>query len=164
MSEFKTIPHYPKYKINSLGQVVSHKGHTMSWIDNGNGYKLVKLYNDVKPQGRMCLVHRLVLSTFSPIKDSALDVNHIDGNKANNALSNLEWVTKSENTRHAHVTGLFSNRNKLTIEDVLQIKDKIASTEFETYTKISKDYGVQPSIISKIAHGQLYGYVKRCND
>ena len=164
MSEFKIIPHYPNYKVNQLGQVVSNKGHTMSWVDNGKGYKSVKLYNGSKPGGRICLVHRLVLSTFSPTEDHVLDVNHKDGDKSNNCLSNLEWVTKSQNTQHAHRTGLFSSRNKLTSDDVLEIKEKIASVEFETYTKISKDYNVQPSIISKIAHGQLYGYIKRCND
>ena len=155
---FKTIPHYPNYKINPDGQVVSHKGHTMTWIDNGKGYQSVKLYNEHTPKGRMCLVHRLVLSTFTPI-GGALDVNHKDGNKKNNSLGNLEWVSKSENTRHAHMTGLFSSRNKLTIEHVREIKEQVAEEQRDTYTKIAEKYGVQPSIISKIALGHLYGYV-----
>lgn len=160
---FKQIPAYPKYEISKAGVVVSSKGHTLKWQDNGNGYKMIKLYNEKHPNGRLCLIHRLVLSTYNPILEN-LDVNHKDGNKENNHLNNLEWVSKSQNTQHAHENGLFSSRDKLTKEQVLEIKTRIEKENHETYTQISKDFGVRPSIISKIARGQLYVYIKRCND
>lgn len=156
---FKTIVAYPNYEVSTLGRVRNtKKGNILKWVDNGKGYKTVKLYNKNRPQGRLCLVHRLVMSTFKRI-DADMDVNHIDGNKANNILSNLEWVTKSENTRHAHLNGLFNSRNKLTIDNVLEIKKLVQEENRKTYTAIAKKYGVRDSIISKIANGDLYGYV-----
>lgn len=152
---FKTIPAYPNYEVNDQGQIRNKTtGHNMKWIDNGKGYKSVKLYNQDRPHGRLCLVHRLVLSTFSAI-GTGLDVNHKDGNKANNRLDNLEWVTKSQNTRHAHMTGLFEN--KLTIDQVKEIKERLKTAS--AYTKIAKEYGVRHSTIWKIANGILYDYV-----
>lgn len=152
---FKTIPAYPNYEVSEQGQVRNKTtGHNMKWVDNGKGYKVVKLYNAERPQGRLCLVHRLVLSTFDP--KEGLDVNHKDGDKSNNTLPNLEWVTKSQNTQHAHKTGLF--KNKLTIEEVQQIKECLKAG-YGTYSKIGRMYGVRHSTIWKIANGVLYDYV-----
>ena len=153
---FKTIPHYPNYEINENG-IVRNKstGNSMKWIDNGRGYKSVKLYNSNTPKGRLCLVHRLVLSTFNPIEEN-MDVNHKDGNKSNNTLSNLEWCTKSENTKHAHKIGLF--KNKLTIKDVENIKLYLRHSYY-SYSEIARMYGVKHSTVWKIANGILYDYV-----
>ena len=158
---FKTIQHYPNYEVSTTG-IIRNKttGNNMKWIDNGKGYKVVKLYNADTPKGRLCLVHRLVLSTYKPITGN-YDVNHIDGNKSNNSLDNLEWVTKSENTRHAHLTGLFNN--KLSIEDVLQIKELLRTAKL-SYSDIGRKFNVRHSTIWKIATGVLYDYVGKCND
>jgi len=151
---FKIIPDYPNYSVNPNGLIRSDKkGKILSAVDNGKGYKVVKLFNEKRPQGRLCLVHRVVLSTFAPAHAPNLDVNHKNGDKSCNLLSNLEWVTKSENTRHAHETGLF--KNKLTIEQVKQIK---TITE-ETQQKVADQFGVTRSVIGKIWNGQLYSYV-----
>ena len=157
---FKEIPHYPNYEVSALGVVRNaKKGNTLKWVDNGKGYKMVKLYNSSKPTGRLCLIHRVVLSTFDPMGRSDLDVNHIDGDKSNNRLTNLEWTTKSNNTRHAHMTGLFNGRNKLTIEQVREIKVRLRQENRESYSKISRDYNVLPWNIIQIARGKLWGYV-----
>ncbi len=55
---------------------------------------------------RRCKVHRLVAQAFIPNIDNKLEVNHIDGNKENNCINNLEWTTSSENMQHAFKTGL----------------------------------------------------------
>ncbi|HET8685991.1 MAG TPA: HNH endonuclease signature motif containing protein [Methanosarcina sp.] len=154
--EFKTIPHYPNYEVSKEGLIRNKsKGTFMKWVDNGKGYKSVKLYNSDTPKGRYCLVHRLVMSTYNPI-DGFMDVNHIDGNKSNNHLSNLEWITKSDNTRHAHLTGLF--KNKLSIENVKDIKGLLKNSKYN-YTEIGKLFGVGHATIWKIANGILYDYI-----
>lgn len=155
---FLPIPAYPNYEVSHNGTVRNIKtGNNLKWVDNGKGYKVVKLYNDSRPQGRLCLVHRLVLSTWLPTDDFSLDVNHIDGNKSNNCVVNLQWVTKSENTRHAHITGLF--KNKLTIDQIKEIKQIKLQIERETQQQIADKYGISRSIVGKIWSGDLYDYV-----
>ena len=89
---FKTINHYPNYEVHFDGRVRNKTtGHVMKWINNGKGYFTVKLYNQETPKGRLCLVHRLVLSTHDLwIPDGNLDVNHIDGDKSNNHIHTVD--------------------------------------------------------------------------
>lgn len=66
-------------------------------VDNGNGYKCIKICkNRVK---KTLYIHRLVAEAFIPNPENKAEVNHIDGNRANNNLSNLEWMTRLENIR-----------------------------------------------------------------
>lgn len=68
------------------------------------GYMLVMLCKNGKPQS--FAVHRLVAKAFIPNPENKPQVNHIDGNKENNNLTNLEWCTASENTKHAYDNNL----------------------------------------------------------
>jgi hypothetical protein len=69
-----------------------------------NGYLMVVLSN--RGILKHVTVHRLVANAFIPITDKSLCVNHLDGVKTNNYVSNLEWVTSKENNKHARDTGL----------------------------------------------------------
>lgn len=73
---------------------------------NRGGYQVVCLW-DGKTR-KYHKVHRLVASAWIPNPHSKPQVNHIDGNKENNAVSNLEWCTSSENKRHAWESGITS--------------------------------------------------------
>lgn len=67
----------------------------MSATDNGNGYKIVSLHNGSKRKNHY--VHRLVAEAFIPNPEERSEINHLDYNKGNNAVENLEWATRTEN-------------------------------------------------------------------
>lgn len=113
--EWRAIPGYEdSYEVSSLGRVrslareVAHprmgrmpvRGRVLKSHASGPGYPSVSLY--AGGIGRGHFVHRLVLTAFDPRVDAdEMQVNHIDGDKTNSALGNLEWVTPSENMEHA---------------------------------------------------------------
>lgn len=113
---WKDIPNYQGfYQISNFGNVKSlcfgarnikksNKQKLLKSSPSNCGYYKVELYKDGK--SKMFYVHRLVANAFIPNPDNKPQVNHIDGNKANNSVSNLEWCTHSENQRHAISMGL----------------------------------------------------------
>lgn len=107
------------YQVSNLGNVKSlrkriDKGKChrhfdekiLKPIETNRGYLRVKLCKDRKI--KKIRVHRLVAEAF--IKRPELEVNHIDGNKKNNKVENLEWVTQRENKQHAWITGLYHKK------------------------------------------------------
>ena len=80
-------------------------------------YKQVSLWKENK--GTSYYVHRLVAEAFIPNPEGKPHVNHIDGNRQNNHISNLEWVTSGENSLHASKTGLRVYTNRLTKDEFL---------------------------------------------
>lgn len=130
-------------EIKSLGRVVQYSdgrlrrcdGKIMKQHVNAQGYMSVRLTNEDK-ESKLELVHRLVLSSFEENIDDELVVNHIDGNKINNNLDNLEWTTYSENNQHAYDMDLKKNKRKVVMYDlkgnILKTFDSIHSAERET--------------------------------
>lgn len=103
---WKQIPGYgDKYQISSCGDVINTvTGRVLKNVVNNQGYIRLNLsHNGIV---KMHSVHRLVAEAFLPNPNNFPVVNHIDGNKANPSLCNLEWVSFSENTIHAFKTGL----------------------------------------------------------
>jgi hypothetical protein len=96
------------YEVSNLGRVKSLKRTTTSGRELvqslNRGYKYVVLSKNGKQYNAK--VHRLVAESYIPNPEGKKEVNHIDGNKANNAVENLEWATASENSRHAMQSGL----------------------------------------------------------
>lgn len=91
--------------VSSFGRVRNWRsGVTLRPRPSGWGYLQVVLYR--KKRTYTLSVHRLVAEAFYDGWYDTLEVNHIDGDKWNNHVWNLEWVTKSENNRHAIMTGL----------------------------------------------------------
>lgn len=89
------------YSVDTAGVVVNETTkHTLAGRIK-NGYHLVCINQKYYP------VHRLVAKAFIEPSDGKTFVNHIDGNKSNNCVSNLEWCTHTENMRHARDTGLW---------------------------------------------------------
>lgn len=110
------------YEVSNLGNVRSLSRTVNKIRSNGRSYKQVTepkqltiqngasgysyVYLQVEPKPKNCTVHRLVAEAFLPNPEHKPTVNHIDGNKQNNCISNLEWATYSENELHAIKTGL----------------------------------------------------------
>ena len=85
------------YQVNNIGQI-RNRSKILKQSINQYGYYQVSLYKNGKKKTE--LVHRLVGITFIPNPDNKLTINHIDGNKLNNNLNNLEWATMKEQIHH----------------------------------------------------------------
>lgn len=106
MSEiFKDIKGFEGYyQVNQFGKIFSiRKGIYLKTQINNSGYELVHL--SIKKNRRAMTVHRIVAIAFLYNPESKECVNHIDGCKTNNNISNLEWVTKSENMKDLFAKG-----------------------------------------------------------
>lgn len=159
------------YEVSSTGRVRSldmpmctlggvkwiKSGRILSLSPNSDGYLAIKV-----PKTRR--VHRLVAIAFIPNPDNKPEVNHIDGNKQNNHVDNLEWVTRVEQIRHAYSTGLKSNvgvKNpsaKLTEADVRIIREAVKH-KFSMYS-IAKYYKVSNPTIRALIHGKSWSHIK----
>ena len=105
MEEWKEIEGYPNYEVSIYGEVYSKKkGDVLEPQNNTHGYYVVTLYDNNIP--KMHTVHRLVAKAFIPNPFNKNEINHINGNKKDNRVSNLEWCTSSENKKHAFKNGL----------------------------------------------------------
>lgn len=93
------------YKISPSGEIFSSYQNRLlkGWVEK-TGYRVVSLWKDNKPN--RCTVHTLLAKAFIPNPGQLPEVNHKDGDKQNNALSNLEWVTGAQNIQHAFASGL----------------------------------------------------------
>lgn len=155
---WKPVLGFIGYEISNLGRIRSlpRKFQPKSYILKCNktpkGYISVALSGGNKETRK--LVHRLVLSSFTG-DNKTLQVNHIDGNKTNNILSNLEWVTQSQNITHAYATGLMvkvgdtSANRKLNSILVAEIRAKFLPRKY-TIKMLSIEYGVTSSAIKAI--------------
>jgi hypothetical protein len=95
---WRDIPGYEgRYQASNLGRIRSQARGVLKPFKNKNGYLIATLYNQGKVRTG---VHRLVALTFIPNPEDKPQINHKDGNKENNNLNNLEWVTCSENNLH----------------------------------------------------------------
>lgn len=106
-------------------------------------------------------IHRLIAIAFVPNPDNKPCINHIDGNKLNNNIDNLEWVTHKENIQHASNFGLMSGRQhlihpstKLYEKDIINIR--LLLTQGISLLKISILYKVSKTLISQIKLGKKW--------
>ena len=125
----------PKVRRNGTGTYIQ-KERLLKPSNTSTGYKKVELCKDGKRKGFK--VHRLVAIAFIPNPDNKPEVNHIDGNKINNNIDNLEWVTSSENSVHAYETGLNPNKKELDEKEIIYMYCELNMTMQE----IAKHFNV----------------------
>ena len=96
----KEIKGFESYGITEDGNVINLKtGKRLRPFVNSNGY--VSAQFTIKGKHFVRLIHRMIAEAFIPNPEAKPYVNHIDGNKLNNSIDNLEWCTAQENTEHA---------------------------------------------------------------
>jgi hypothetical protein len=181
MKIFKDIPGFEGYyqisnrgiaksiertTIRSDGLKQTFKGKILKPSVNEFGYMFVCLSKNGKI--KMMRVHRLVASAFIPNPENKPEVNHKNGVKSDNELSNLEWNTRIENVRHFCKTGLKkafkgeeNYNSKLTESDVMFIRNNYTHRhpKFNTVA-FSKKFGVHNTVISSIVTFKTWKHVK----
>lgn len=167
--EWRIIRGYNKfYKISNKGRVYSSLSDRILAPVISKGYVKANLH--LYGKGKVWAVHRLVMLHFNYNKDHRkLQINHIDGNKQNNSLENLEWATAKENMRHSFRNGLNkldgtvgskNGMSKLTEKEVEEIIELLKYKCF-FQREIAEMYGVQFTCISAIQLGRTWKHLRR---
>lgn len=150
-----------EYYVTDDGRVWSEQSRKFmrQYLDK-NGYCKVELRSaDLPPKKcHRYSVHRLIMENFFPFDGMEnFQVNHIDGDKTNNHLENLEWVSCQENIHHAIISGLRAKKNgaaKLSSQQVIEIYQR--ANKGERNIDLGKEYGVHPDTIGKIRRKKIW--------
>lgn len=155
-------------RLTSLDSLGRRKTTRIMAVHVHNGYVIIRLSkNSIR---KTYSVHRLVAKVFIINLDGKGEVNHIDGNKINNNVCNLEWVTRSENQLHAYKTGLDNpstkSRNDYRSKPVVQILNGEIINTFPSAKEAQRQTGFCQGAISNCCRGNqriAYGFVWRLN-
>ena len=166
MDNWKDVKGYEGiYKVSDTGKIRSVERYVVG--ENGSGIyqKLIKgrilrrginrtgyykLQFSVKGVSKTVLAHRLVAMAFIPNPENKPEVNHIDGDKFNNNITNLEWVTRAEQMQHAYRTGLI-NANHL--KKPVRISKGVEFYEFDSVGETAKYLKCSACSVGIVANG-----------
>lgn len=163
--EWRAIPGYEGlYSITRDGRVWSHIKKLWRKLHIANsGYITVNL--KVKGRQRTLFIHSLVLLTWGPPRPSLEhEVNHCDGDKLNNIVTNLEWMTHPQNISHAFSIGLSKQLGvrhwnaRLTEAEVLEIRHRYANGETHQPT-LGSEYGIDQRTVSEIVTRRRWQHI-----
>lgn len=158
------------YSIEEDGRVWSHFSKKyMKVKEDKDGYFALSLKNNNNGYSKFS-IHRLLMIAFNPIENmEQMQVNHINGNKHDNRLENLEWVTGEQNLKHARDTGLNKTFGQIGVNHP---NNKITEQEAKKIIALFKD-GKKPkeiilevpnatkNIINSIIHNRTWTYLPR---
>lgn len=166
--DWKTLSNYPDYEVSSLGRVRRvtpttarpNGGLLKQHAHHRCGYMNVRVSTGGVPKNK--LVHDLVAQEFLGVRPDGFHINHIDGDKANNAAGNLEYVTPLANVHHAYSLGLKTRpiginnpKSKLTDESARDIRQ---NSSLPTSHFMEK-YGVSKATVDRIKRGAAWAHV-----
>jgi hypothetical protein len=151
MEEWKRCKEIDTYEVSNTGKIRNRRtGRVMRTTINAQGYECIQLHKNGQYYSRR--LHRLIADAFYDGEHDGLDVDHIDGNKLNNNVENLEWCTRKENTIRGYKNGLSYSHKKKPV----RIID--TGQEFDS-AKACADYlGVDSASVRKC----IYGESKTC--
>ena len=133
------------YYISSFGRIYSTKSNKLLKTPIGKrGYRNCNMI--INGKHKLVTIHRLVAIHFISNPDNKPQVNHIDGDKTNNNIINLEWVTAQENNIHARKTGLHVSDGDKAVN---QIKDGIIINTFKSISEASRVTGINRGNINQ---------------
>jgi len=147
----KKIKDFPFYEVSSNGEIFSMKRKNdlkLMPCDNGNGYKQCHLLD--KSKRTVKYIHRLVAEEFIPNPYNKKTVNHKDGDKANNHISNLEWATQKENNNHAIEIGLNPTKEKR----IKRISKNGSDVFYKSGKEAARANNIHPKCVSDAALGR----------
>lgn len=156
MEEFRELKGFENYKISNLGRIYSIKKRTCLKVKKlGNsGYYQVRLSKDGKYIYKN--LHRILAETFIPNPNNYRTVNHINGNKLDNRLDNLEWTNDCKQQHEACLLGLKpTTQHILTTEEILNVYKKYFE-EHKTIYSIAKEFNTRKQQIAKLIKGQRH--------
>ncbi len=159
-----------RYEVSDDGQIrrlpfVDAYGHRqqMKILSQSYGCQYAAVYVTVDQRKSGILVHRAMAQAFIPNPLGLPEVNHIDGNKRNNNLANLEWVSTQGNAIHARRTEL--RRQKLTNDQVAEIRRLFVPNRRNGYrdgncTELAQRFNVTREQIRNVASGRHWAWLK----
>lgn len=156
------------YEVSNVGNVrrLPHRGRPIKMLSAFKEPKrYVRVVLHLNNKGKSSRVHRLVAKAFIPNPENKPFINHIDGNKHNNLVSNLEWCTQSENVIHSYANGLQgvckgadNHLSKLIDQDIRKIRELYKTGQY-SYRKIGDMFSVTASAIHCIVSKKSWRHV-----
>jgi len=150
IEQWKTIEDFPRYAVSDRGNIKSISTGKILRSHDNRGYRRITLRHRDGSR-RDALVHHLVLNTFLRQRRVNEQTDHKNNIKADNRLSNLEWVTSSINNKRRYDRGYLSCGRKLSMKQISEIR---ASKETERV--LATQYNVGTSTISRIRRYEIY--------
>lgn len=154
------------YSVDELGNVYSYPKKTRKGIRKLNpvlqrtGYLMLDLVKDKIRKKK--LVHRAVAEAFIPNPNNKEQVNHINGNKQDNRVLNLEWSTRSENQLHSIKIGIRSTIGEKNSQSKLSSKNVLDILNDDRMNKdIAKEYNISPITVSNIKTGYSWNHITK---
>lgn len=161
-TEWKVHPDNPRYLISRDGKIYSLKHKKILSAETTKaGYKRVNLWYRHLGKGKSELVHRIVAKAFIPNPENKPYINHLDFNKSNNNVENLEWCTSRENNAYSNVwdyAGLATKTKKTYVKANESVSKKTLCVEtgvvYKSCSEAGRQLGISRKLISRVCIGK----------